>query len=81
MRVALPVGKNQVRTDSSLHLLETILHLTAAVGQKTVPVVLEDEFFFAAGGEQLGRLCRLPAPRSRRAENHPVKPESGQRLL
>ena len=49
MCIAVPMGENQVRIHLALHLLEEILHLAPAVGQKTISVVLENDFLVATG--------------------------------
>ena len=60
VRIAVPVGENQVRIHLTLQLLEEILYLAPAVRQETVPVILENDFLVATGGKQLGSLPSLP---------------------
>ena len=66
MRVALPVGKNQVRIDAAFQFFEEFLHLRRRVGQKAVAIFLEDNLFFAPAGKQLGGLGGFLATLPRR---------------
>src|SRR5271157_6568705 len=79
--ITAPMGEDQVWIDSALHFLKKILHLTPTIGQEPVSIVLENGLFFTTGRKQLGSLCGFLAAESRRAENHPVKPQSRKSLV
>src|SRR5271155_4922981 len=73
MSVAVPVRENQIRRDLALYLFEIIFYLGAAVGQKTVAKVSENDHLLGTGSEEFRTFCGLLAAKSCGAENHPVK--------
>ena len=74
MGITVPVRENQIGLDLSFYLFEIILHLGAAVRQKTVTKVFESERLLAAGSEELCGFCSFLGSSTCRAENHPVEP-------
>jgi hypothetical protein len=79
--IALPVRENQIGLDLTLYLFEIILHLAAAVGQKTVAKVFESDRLLATGSEELRSFCGFLAAKSCGTENHPVEPHLRERAL
>src|SRR5208337_5062206 len=59
VRIALPVGENQVRIDTRFDFLKEVLHRPAFIWQIAVPELLQVNFTFAAIREQLSSPPRL----------------------
>src|SRR5262245_7500435 len=73
MRIAMPMRENQVRSNLLLEALKYLFHGTAAVREKTIAKVFEDNLFLAAGRKQLGTFSGFSSTNAASAKNDPVK--------
>ena len=71
--VTIPMRENQIWVHLALHLFEIFFCLAAAVRQKAIAKILENDLLLAAGRKKLRGLCGLLTARPCGTENHPVE--------